>query len=98
MMNIYEGVFILKATLNNVEKEKLIEEIKGVITKNKGEIIKVDNWGKRRLSYPIKKQSEGLYYLFDFKLVPTIVIKMENTFKLNDLILRTLIIRKECLV
>ncbi len=93
-MNTYEGVFIVRAALDTDAQEKMLEEIKGVITKNKGEIIQVQNWGKRKLTYLIKKQSEGFYYIVDFKLIPTIVKKIENTYRLNDSILRVLILRK----
>ena len=94
-MNRYEGVFILKSTLNNEAQEKLVEDIKGVITKHQGETIEVQNWGKRKLAYLIKKQHEGVYCFLEFKLVPTSVKKIEDLFKLNDSILRTLILRKD---
>jgi len=93
-MNNYEGVFILKATLDNDAQQKLLEEIKGVITKNKGEIEQVQTWGKRKLSYLIKKQSDGIYYLIDFKLAPEGVRKVESTYRLNESIIRVLIIKK----
>ncbi len=93
-MNNYEGVFILKASLDTESQEKLIEEIKSVITKNKGETEQVQSWGKKKLAYLIKKQPEGIYYLVNFKLAPAALKKVENTYKLNDLILRVLLVRK----
>lgn len=93
-MNNYEGVFILKASLDNEAQEKAVEEIKTVITKNKGEVEQVQTWGKKKLAYLIKKQPEGIYYLVNFKLAPSALKKVENTYKLNDLILRVLLVRK----
>ncbi|MCP4649341.1 MAG: 30S ribosomal protein S6 [PVC group bacterium] len=93
-MNDYEAIFILKATLSNEALETAVEGIKGVITKNKGEVTQSQSWGKRKLAYLIQKQAEGVYYLFDFKLAATAVKKIESVFKINDLILRTLIVRK----
>ncbi|MFH2138431.1 MAG: 30S ribosomal protein S6 [Candidatus Omnitrophota bacterium] len=94
-MNNYEGVFILKAALDKDTLEKVVEDIKGVISKNKGEVSQVQSWGKRKLAYLIQKQAEGIYYLMDFQLKPDVVKKIEGIFKINDSILRTLIIRKE---
>ena len=91
----YEAVFILRANLDKDAQEKLVEEIKGTIEKNKGEATQVQTWGKRKLTFLIKKQSEGTYYLVLFKLSPDMVKKVENVFKLNDSILRVLIIKKK---
>ncbi len=94
-MNNYEAVFIFRANLDNDTQEKLVNEIKEVITKHKGEVEDVQSWGKRKFAFLIKKQSEGIYYLVLFKLTSTVVKKIESIFKLNDSILRVLIIRKE---
>ncbi len=94
-MNNYEAVFVFKANLDNDAQEKLVNEIKEVITKHKGEVEQVQSWGKRKFTFLIKKQSEGTYYLVLFKLNPAVVKKIENIFKLNDSILRVLIVRKE---
>lgn len=94
-MNSYEAVFILRDNLDKEGQEKVIEDIKGVITKNKGEVEQLQAWGKRKFTFLIKKQSEGLYYLVLFKLVPAAVKKVESIFKLNDSILRVLIIARD---
>ena len=94
-MNNYEAVFIFRANLDKDAQEKLIEEIKELIVKNKGEVEQVQSWGKRKFTFLIKKQSEGTYYLVLFKLASAAVKKIESIFKLNDSILRVLIIRKE---
>ena len=94
-MNSYEGVFIFSATLGKDELEKAVEDVQGVITKNKGEVTQVQTWGKRKLTFPIKKQFEGVYYIVDFQLPPPAVKKVEGIYKINDLLLRTLIVRKE---
>ncbi|MBU1087849.1 MAG: 30S ribosomal protein S6 [Candidatus Omnitrophica bacterium] len=94
-MNNYEGVFILKASLDNDAQEKQVEEIKGVITKNIGVPGEVQSWGKKKFTFDIKKQSEGFYYCIDFTLDPAAVKKIESIFKLNDQILRVMIINKE---
>jgi small subunit ribosomal protein S6 len=94
-MNNYEGVFILKASLDNDAQEKLLEEIKAIISKHKGTAGEVQNWGKKKFTFDIKKQSEGFYYCFDFSVDPEAVRKIESLLKLNDQILRVMIINKE---
>ena len=93
-MNNYESVFILKSALDKEAEEKLVDDIKQVVTKNKGSIAQMQSWGKRKLAYPIKKQTEGIYYLLEFQLEAARMAKVENTYKLNDSIIRTLIVRK----
>jgi small subunit ribosomal protein S6 len=94
-MNNYEGVFILKAALDNDGQEKLVEEIKAVIVKHKGTSGEVQNWGKKKFTFDIKKQAEGFYYCIDFSVDPAAVKKIESLFKLNDDILRVMIINKD---
>lgn len=94
-MNSYEGVFIVRAVQDQTEQDKILEEIKGVITKNKGTIEKCEIWGRRRLTYLINKQSEGIYHVLEFLLLADLVSKIESIFKINDSILRVLIIKKE---
>jgi len=94
-MNNYEAVFILRATLDSEAQEKTIEEVKAVIVKSKGQVEELQTWGKKKFTFLIKKQAEGFYYLLNFKLKPEVVKKIENTFKLNDAILRVLIVRKD---
>jgi small subunit ribosomal protein S6 len=93
-MNNYEGVFILRASLDNDAQEKVIEQIKEVITKSKGKMGQVQSWGKKKFTFLINKQSEGSYYCIDFDLNPSAVKKVESTLKLNDSILRIMIINK----
>ena len=94
-MNSYEAVFILSAALDADAAEKTVEDIKSVITKNKGEVADVQNWGKKRFSFLIKKQVEGYYYLANFQIDPLMIKKLESTYRLNDSILRVLIVRKD---
>jgi len=93
-MNNYEGIFIVRPVPDKTEQDKILEEIKGVITKNKGTIEKCESWGKRRLTYLINKQSEGTYHILEFLLPGDLVSKIEGIFKINDSILRVLIIKK----
>ncbi|MBU0634805.1 MAG: 30S ribosomal protein S6 [Candidatus Omnitrophica bacterium] len=94
-MNTYEAVVLVRANLDKEKQEKIDEDIQGVITKNKGQIGHFDNWGKRKLAYTLSKQNEALYYFIEFDILPQVVAKIENAYKLKDEILRVLIVRKE---
>ncbi|RKY37186.1 MAG: 30S ribosomal protein S6 [Candidatus Omnitrophota bacterium] len=93
-MDSYEGVFILKPTLDKQAQDDLIEQLRGLIKKNEGDIQNVTDWGKRKLAYLIDKKTEGIYYLFDFTLLPEKMKIVENVLKLNEAILRILIVKK----
>lgn len=92
-MRNYEALFILKP-----EKEETVSKALSAITesiqKNKGKVLKEDNWGKKTLAYPIKKHREGIYYKLDFSIEPVLIEKLEKNYRLNSNILRTLIIKR----
>ena len=92
-MNQYEALFII-----HPDKEKSLKEvttgITGNITKNKGKIDKEENWGNQKLSYPIAKNREGIYYKLSFSIDPSKISALSNSYKLNLDILRTMITKK----
>jgi len=94
-LNKYEGIFIIKPTLGEQEIKAVLDLVEGEIKKNDGKVIEVKSWGKRELAYSIKKFNEGLYYYMDFEAVPTTLKDMDRKFRLNDNIVRFLIIKKD---
>ncbi|MFH1380999.1 MAG: 30S ribosomal protein S6 [Candidatus Omnitrophota bacterium] len=89
-MKQYDGLFIIDP--NREEAVKSITEIvKSNITKNDGKIDKEEMWGKQKLSFEIKKQSEGIYYKLEFSIDPSKLAVLNNSYKLNQDILRTMI-------
>ena len=92
-MRNYEALFILKdGTKENIEK--LTTSIADGIKKNKGKILKVDEWGKRTLAYPIKKHREAFYYKLNFSIDSLSLEKLDRAYKLNSGILRMLIVKR----
>ena len=93
MMKNYEALFVLRP-----DQEESIKKITASITegirKNKGKILKEDNWGKRALAYPIKKHHEGVYYKLNFSIESLLIENLNRIYKLNTGILRTLIIKR----
>ena len=93
-MNNYEALFILKPELKEEEVKNVYKSIGDAITKNGGTIKKEEAWGKKLLAYAVKKSKEGYYYKLDFTVPPDAVSKLENAYKLNSDILRTLITKR----
>jgi len=93
-MHEYELVFIAKADLDETLLNDVINRVQSWITDAGGEIVKVDLWGKRRLAYPIRKQTEGIYVLMNVKMDPKLGATLERNLGLAEAILRFLLITK----
>ena len=92
-MNCYETVFILAPVLSDDQMKEAVEKFKGVLQKEGAEIINVEEWGLKKLAYPIQKKSTGFYCLVEFKGEPTIVKKLETAFRRDEKVLRFLVFR-----
>ena len=94
MKNSYEAMFIVKPNLTKEETDNLTAHLKDGVTKNSGVLEETFVWAeKRKLSYPINEFDEGIYYLLRFKTDSLSVVKLKDIYKLNDSILRFLIIK-----
>nr|WP_319488532.1 30S ribosomal protein S6 [uncultured Caproiciproducens sp.] len=92
--NSYETVFILSTKLGEDAVTALVQKFKDLIEAN-GTIDSIDEWGKRRLAYPIKKQEDGYYTLVNFTSAPEFTAELDRIYKITDGVLRSLIIKKE---
>ncbi|MGM9804805.1 MAG: 30S ribosomal protein S6 [Muribaculaceae bacterium] len=92
-MNHYETVFILTPVLSDAQMKEAVEKFKAVLTKNGAEIVNEENWGLRKLAYPIQHKSTGFYTLIEFDGEPTIVKKIETAFRRDEKVLRFLVFR-----
>jgi small subunit ribosomal protein S6 len=80
----------------SIEESKITEElskITSIIEKNKGEILNKDIWGVKRLAYPIKHQENGFYALLHFNSDAKVLLELDRVNKINDKILRHLIVK-----
>ena len=92
----YEAMFILQPNLNEERKKELYAQLDEAITKNNGEIVNANVWSQaKKLSYPIKKFQEGIYYLIIFKADPGAIQKLKQIYKLNENIIRLLLTKSE---
>ena len=94
-MKRYETLFIVKADLPDDEISILIERYSSILTSFKGAIIKIEKWGKRKLAYEIRKQTNGYYVLIDYAGKSTVIQELERNFKIDDKILKFMTIMKD---
>ncbi len=84
-------MLIITPDHDDSQTETLIENVKGIIEQN-GNIVHIDNWGKRRLSYPIRKRTEGYYVIYVFECETSFVAQLNQALRVNEAILRHMIV------
>ncbi|NLC43577.1 MAG: 30S ribosomal protein S6 [Clostridiales bacterium] len=92
-MNKYESIYIIRPTVEEEGIKALIERFSNLIQQEGGQIENVDEWGKRRLAYPIDDLNEGYYVLVNFSAESDLPEELERNYKITDDILRYLTIR-----
>ena len=92
-MNKYETVFILTPVLSDDQMKETVEKFKKVLTDNGATIENEENWGLRKLAYPIENKNTGFYTLIEFEGEPTIVNKLETAFRRDEKVIRFLTFR-----
>ncbi|OQA89755.1 MAG: 30S ribosomal protein S6 [Bacteroidetes bacterium ADurb.Bin234] len=90
MLNQYETVFIMTPVLSEEQMKETVSKFEKILLDNKCEIVHQENWGMRKLAYPIDKKSSGFYHLFEFKAEGSFVKDWEIQFKRDEKILRFL--------
>jgi len=93
--NLYEGMYILSATLSDDARHKALDKIKAGITGLGGEIRKVHEQGRRRLAYEINGHREGYYYILYFDAPPAAISELWREYHLNEDLIRFLTLRTE---
>lgn len=88
----YETLFIVNATLEEDAQKALIEKFSTLISEN-GEIDTVNEWGKRKLAYPIDDMTEGYYVLINFKSETSFIAELERVYNITDGIMRSIVVR-----
>ena len=89
----YETVFILTPVLSNVQMKEAVEKFSKVITDNGGTVVNTEEWGLRKLAYPIAKKSTGFYTLIEFDADPKNVRKLETAYRRDERVIRFLTFR-----
>ncbi len=94
-MNKYELALVLSPLLDEENLKLELEKVQALVTRFGGTIEKVDNWGKKRLAYPIKKQNEGFFYFIAFQAEGTTPAEIESRIRIMENVYRYLIIRTD---
>ena len=94
-MRRYETILIAHVDLSEDELSSLIARYGAIVTGQKGILVKVERWGKRRLAYMIKKQARGFYILIDYAGESAAVNELERNLKINDKILKFMTVLKD---
>ncbi|TFH23534.1 MAG: 30S ribosomal protein S6 [Bacteroidia bacterium] len=94
-MNQYETVFIATPVLSDSQMKEAVAKVKKIITDSKGEIVYEEDWGLKKLAYPIQKKSTGFYHLIEFRAEPDLIAKLETEYRRDERILRFLTMKME---
>jgi len=89
---VYESAILINAALDDEAIKTLIGRVKETITTNGGEILEIEDWGRKRLAYQIKKSKIGYYSIFRFNSLPDLIPKLERYYQLDESVLRYLTI------
>lgn len=89
---VYESAILINAALDDETIKNLIERVKDTISTYGGEILEIEDWGRKRLAYQVKKSKIGYYAIFRFNSSTDLVTKLERYYQLDESILRYLTI------
>jgi small subunit ribosomal protein S6 len=95
MSNQYETVFIATPVLSEAQIKEAVKKFKKIITDNGGKIVHEENWGLRKLAYPIQKKSTGFYYLIEFQAEGALIERLEVEYKRDERIIRFITFRMD---
>ncbi len=93
MLNQYETVFIITPVLSDPQMKETVQKFKNLIVDNGGEIVHEEEWGLRKLAYPIQKKTTGFYALIEFKAKPEFIAKLETEYRRDERIIRFLTVK-----
>jgi len=91
----YELAFILNPEVNEEEVRAIQDRIEQIVATYGGQIVKVNQWGRRRLAYPIERHRDGLYTFIDMILTPETVAELERMLKVSEIVLRHMVKRRD---
>lgn len=90
----YEVLYIINANLSEDDTKAVVEKFKAMVEEN-GTLIGIDEWGKRRLAYPINDMPEGYYVLMNMETNPDFPAELDRVFKITESVLRSIIVAEE---
>ena len=95
MKRDYELAFIVSPESSEEETRAIMDRVEQLVTNHAGQIVKVSQWGRRRLAYPIERHRDGIYVFIDMILTPESVSELERTLKVSEIVLRHMVKRRD---
>ena len=93
-MNKYETIFIVNPGVSEEGIKNLIQKFSDIIN-NDGKVLKVDEMGKKKLAYEVKKNKEGYYVAIEFEAKPELIKELERVYRITDDVIKFLTVRKD---
>ncbi|MCD6182439.1 MAG: 30S ribosomal protein S6 [Candidatus Cloacimonetes bacterium] len=94
MIRKYESMIVIASTLGEDAAKKENEKVLTFVKENGGEVISTDEWGKRKLAYQIKRNTEGYYFINNFNLDADAILELERIYRLSESIIRSNVLVK----
>ncbi len=94
MIRKYESMIVIASTLGEDAAKKENEKVLTFVKENGGEVISTDEWGKRKLAYQIKGNTEGYYFINNFNLDADAILELERIYRLSESIIRSNVLVK----
>ena len=91
-MRTYEALYIVSPEVDDDGIQTVTQEVESLITKQNGNIVRSEIWGKRKLAYTVQKHTEGQYVLMRFECEPEFISRLESHFKLAENVIRDLVV------
>jgi small subunit ribosomal protein S6 len=91
----YELGFILNPEVSEDVTRSLLERVQQIVVTHDGQVVKVNQWGRRRLAYPIEHNRDGYYIFIDMILTPETVSEIEHTLQVSEVVLRHMVKRRD---
>ena len=95
MLNKYESIYIINPEVEEQGIKELVEKFNTLIETEGGKVSETQEWGLKRLAYPIHKKEQGYYVLVNFEAKPESIVELERVYKITDSVMKFITIRKD---
>ena len=93
MAQLYESIFIIRPSLADDEVHKVLEKVKTMVEKFGGTVDRLENWGKKKLAYAVKKEKKGVFVQLHYRGNGAMVAELERSFRLDDAVMKFLTVK-----
>ncbi len=95
MKRDYELGFIISPEVSEEQTRSILDRLGQIVAQHDGQIVKVNQWGRRRLAYPIERHRDGHYVFIDMILTPETVAELERALKVSEIVLRYMVTKRD---